>query len=121
MKLKKAVKLANSHKIKSVKTPKKYKKKSQKFFKKNGFHFEECWNLDLSIACFILPRLVQLKKVGRSYPQDLTEKEWNAILDKMIHGFEIIVKEEIISDSEKLFTAQEAVDLFAKYYFSLWD
>lgn len=121
MKLKEAVKLVKLHQTTPIKHPKKCRKKSEKFFKKYGFHFEECWSLDHSIACFVLPRLIQLKKVGATYPNGLTFEEWQDILDKMIDGFAIIVREEYILNKEKTDMAQEAIDLFAKYYFALWD
>lgn len=125
MKLEKAVAIARKNTIKPISddlnTSKKRRKKSKKFFKKYGFHFEECWCLDHSIACYLLPRLVHLKKVMNTYPDGLTPEEWDEVLGKMIHGFKLIAEDKLFYNSENLAAAHEAIDLFAKHYFSLWD
>lgn len=49
---------------------------------------QEIWNLDSQLLAFILPRLKELRRIKPGYPADLTEQEWDEILDKMIYGFE---------------------------------
>lgn len=126
MKLKKAVELVKKNSpycLRGDKTvPKKRQKNSKKFHDKYGFNYEDCWGLDHAIACFVLPRLVHFKKVKQSYPSGITYEEWDEILDKMIYAFKEIVKENanfMIGENRK--RVEEGIELFAKYFFSLWD
>ena len=103
--------------------------KRQETFKQQrlerGFDDTETWNLDYTIASFILPRLKRFKQVANCYPGNMTLEEWEDILDKMIDAFEIKVKENGESwtskeEKTKCQKIQEGLDLFAKYYFHLW-
>lgn len=99
------------------------RKKSDKFFKKNGFRFEECWNLDVQIARFVLPRLMHLKKVKIGHPANLNSMdEWDEIMDKMIEAFYLLLSNSYIpkstEDEEKI---KEGLALFAEYFQALWD
>lgn len=113
---------------------KKAKKQSRKFFKKYGFREEETWGLNTAIAIYLLPRLAYLKEHIHSYSyppwleifNEFGDKissgydEWIKILEKMIDGFEIIAEEQVYSlDKEKAIKANEALDLFRKYYWYL--
>jgi hypothetical protein len=72
----------------------------------------------------------QLRETSHGHPAEMTEQQWNDILNKMQKGFiasqrmqnfeygEDDYKKEYESD-KKLFN--EALDLFCKYYFDLWD
>ena len=64
--------------------------KYYKQYKKNGFDDTETWNLDRSIALFILPRLKRFKEVTNGCPGYTTERKWKKTLDKMIFAFEFI-------------------------------
>ena len=87
---------------------------------KNGFPDSDIWNLDWSIAKYTLPRLKRLKEVQHGFPGDLeTIDEWYEILDKIIITFDRILKEDVNIEHEKEIT--EGLDLFRKYFFSLWD
>lgn len=104
------------------------KKSNQKLKKqlyKKGFDNSECWNLDITIAKFILPRLKNFQKITIGYPSKLkNEKKWNKILNKMIISFELIlnddenVKKYKIENRKKI---QKGLKLFAKYFTELWD
>lgn len=110
-----------------------YKDKANDFEKKYGFRYEETWNLDHSIACYILPRLAYLRSHTHSYPsglvvwnEDKTEviidgyKAWLNILDKMIAAFEIVaLKDE--PDWNDQAVIDEGLRLFAQYFRHLWD
>ena len=93
----------------------KYKKQRLK----RGFDDSETWSLYTTIASFIVPRLKRFKKVNNGYPANLTEEEWDTILDKMIFSFENC-------DHDKLFEKEfydkyeEGINLFAKYFMGLW-
>ena len=111
----------------------KYKDKANTFEEKYGFRYEETWNLDHSIACYILPRLAYLRSHTHSYPSELgvwnedkTEiitdgfPVWIDILDKMIAAFEIVaLKEE--PDWNDQAVIDEGLKLFAQYFRDLWD
>ena len=102
-----------------------------------GFSGRDLWSLDYHLAELILPRLIAFKKINRlgvpgilckvdGTDQDFEAegKQWEEILDKMILGFDLLVKdsytsvEELIENEKKI---QEAIDLLAKYFRALWD
>lgn len=82
----------------------------------------DTWNLDLTIAEFVLPRLEMFKKVVDCYPCDLnTIEEWYDILDKMIESFRIISTfPSYKTFNEHKEIIDEGLDLFRKYYHDLW-
>ena len=97
-------------------------KKSKKFFKKNGFYHEDCWSLDITMAWFILPRLICFKKNVLSYPHECTNlKEWQGILDKMIEAFYLILKNPYLWNAAQLKKIEEGLSLFSHFYLNLWD
>ena len=64
-----------------------------------GFDSTELWNLYYTFALFILPRLVEFRKVANAYPHDFeTFEEWAKIIDKMIYAFDHIANEEKYQD-----------------------
>ena len=95
--------------------------------KARGWDSTECWNLDTTIAKFILPRLKEFREIHCGHPSRLgDEDKWNEILDKMISAFDFASKEADpkLSWKEleaKTAEAQEGFKLFAEYYFDLWD
>ena len=102
---------------KEIKKRKKYNKKLRKDLKQNGFDKSECWNLDITIAKFILPRLKYFRETTISYPHTTIGLDgWHEILDKMIYSFDEILKDDS-TDQDKI---QEGLELFAKYYVNLW-
>lgn len=57
-----------------------------------GFDDSETWNLDLTIAKFVLPRLESFKESFMGYPGFLkNEDEWKAILEKCVRHFVCIL------------------------------
>ena len=101
---------------------------SKRFKKKYGFDYRETWDLDYEIACFILPRLAYLREHCSSYPgtgEFIGEdgyKNWLKTMDKMIKAFETIVDAEIgFETEEENRIINEGLDLFRKYFRSLWD
>ena len=95
-------------------------KKLQKHYKKHGWDPSETWNLDVTIAHFILPRLKYLRKNTHGYPANLTEKSWDKILKQMIKAFKLITSDDdfTVHSTKKL---DKGLQLFAKYYRGLWD
>lgn len=93
----------------------------------------DTWNMFRTLAVIIHPMLKQFKETTHGYPNELTEEQWNSILDKMIWSFD-----QIATDWEEKFYVtndqvdyqgyttfknqiQEGLDLFAKHYNDLWD
>lgn len=83
-----------------------------------GWDDTECWNLDTTIAKFIYPRLEVLKEMKVSHPANLTPEEWDNILQKMINTFKNYCEEDIVFGDEEV---KEGLELFSKYFTSLWD
>ena len=107
-------------------------------------HNYDTWSMDDTLAPIILPMLVQLKETTHGHPADLTEQEWDEILDKMIWAFEQKCKDDWqdnyygpYTPSDSGFGDFEWIDLdglkehqermsngfrlFGKYYENLWD
>lgn len=90
-------------------------------------HFtnDELWNLDCTIAKFVLPRLKRFKKHTIAHPATLTEKQWDNILDKMIFSFEHIASDnlwalESVGNKKIEKKVQEGLQLFATWFTALW-
>lgn len=75
------------------------KRKRKKWLKENNLYInpKDIWNLDITIAEFVLPRLRLFKKKNIGYPgrgeMDTPEK-WDEALDKMIVAFEYILDDD---------------------------
>ncbi len=109
----------------------------------------EHWDLKYSIAEFIVPRLEAYKSEvendnimciplwiedhnlpfildqNREYSDEelsLINKEWALILQKIIFSFKSLLMPQNEMNFEELKKRQnEGMQLFAKYYFNLWD
>ena len=99
----------------------------------------DTWNMDTTLAMIIHPMLVQLRETTHGYPSNLTEQEWNEILDEMIWAFGHKAKEMDAGDmcadkcsnfgdpvckaclTETQERMNKAFALFGKYYENLWD
>ncbi len=101
-------------------------KRSVKFWwqrRTRGWDDSETWNMDLTFAEFILPRLKRFKILTNGYPASLDEDSWNKILDSMIMAFTLIIynyetSKEYSEHDEKL--VQEGLENFHQHYYSLW-
>ena len=106
---------------------------------------EELYDLDITIARFILPRLMVFKEHCERTPNlNMSREEWTQILDKMIYAFDRIAcqteedtpeykayikaiwnNEEDLADLKReakasLKPISEGLSLYHKYYRSLW-
>lgn len=100
--------------------------KNKEFRNKYGFFPEECYDLDRSIACFVLPRLIYFRDHQHGFPYIMGETEgeniWGKILNEMIAGFAILAQKNASElDPDERVTAKKALELFARYYGNLWD
>ena len=88
-----------------------------------GFDDRELWNLDITIAEFVLPRLKRFKQRSFGYPAELTPEQWDEYLHKMINSFEFVLEqnENPSYDEKEWEKAKEGLSLFAKYYSGLWE
>lgn len=103
-------------------------RKYQRQLQQRGFSDEETWNIDNTVSAFILPRLKRFREINNGYPQGLSEKKWNQIVDKMIFAFEWnlgqfrgitdeLTQAEIATGWKKY---EEGLALFAKHLRDLW-
>jgi len=82
----------------------------------------ELWNLDITIARFILPRLKRFKKIKQGHPATLTEQQWDKCLQKMIVAFALVLaKMDFNRKPQEKEQVKEGLELFAKYLEGLWD
>ena len=116
------------------------KRMRKKHLKKRGLYvnLRETWNLDYTIAKFVLPRLKLFKEVNIRYPRrgemDTPEK-WDEALDKMIYSFKQIVDDNCCNDYGIDFAndpdcmkkfeeinkqINEGLELFGKWFMHLW-
>ena len=96
-----------------------------------GFSDKELWNLDCTLAKYILPRLKAFKDYHGAYPSDLTPEKWSKKLDEMIWAVDFILHEEEImpeinEENKKVYLAylkrrDKGLKLFGKYLMDLWD
>ena len=83
---------------------------------------KDTYNLDMTIADFIIPRLELFKKITDCYPSQFDSmEEWYEILEKMIAAFKVIsCKTGIQRSEEEKSIVNDGLDLFRKYYNDLW-
>lgn len=70
---------------------------------KYGVSSIDCWDLDYYLNRVIYNSLQIYKKDTNGYPMNLSEEEWNEILDKMIYYSGELLKDES-ENNDKLFT-----------------
>lgn len=88
----------------------------------NNVTRKETWNLDQTIAKFIIPRLKLFKEAKDCYPHQLDNMgEWDAIIDTMLDAFSVVSEKTASerSDSE-MKIVEEGLDLFRKHFNDLW-
>ena len=86
-----------------------------------GFDDSETWSLTDTICRFIIPRLKRFKEVSGT-PSQLSEEDWNIILDKMILAFELTTREDGIRiwSEEESKQIDEGLNLFREWFMALW-
>ena len=88
---------------------------------KKKIKFKEVVNLDVTLARFILPRLIKFKEESMGYPYPFqTMEEYYIVLDKMIKAFSLILDFERNETKEEDKIIKEGLKLFAEHFTSLW-
>ena len=65
---------------------------------------EELYDLDVTIARFILPRLMVFKEHTERTPRlNMSQEEWIEILDKMIYAFERIACQNAVCGGKQFY------------------
>ena len=101
--------------------------------KTRGFSDKETWNVQHEFAKWVVPRLKRFKEVNNGYPYELTEEEWDNVLDEIIEGFSIVAsdnywglsdiendKERIEEEKKKMKKIDRAVDLWSHHFHDFW-
>lgn len=86
-----------------------------------GFDNTELWNLDVSIARFIRPRLIAFKKTCQSHPASLDEASWTAAIDSMIEAFDLYAQGTLMHSTENQAKIDVGLQNFQKYFQHLWN
>lgn len=98
--------------------------KREKMFRKQrwewGWDDRETWSLDYRIAVFVYPRLKRLNEIKAGYPIGMDEKEWTAIIDKMLYSFRTIAEDDLFSKKTDWDRLKEGLRLFGEHYLNLW-
>ncbi len=99
------------------------KKKYQKLTR--GYSDEELWNLDATIAEWIVPRLKTFKEKNCGYPIGVSSKEeWDEELETMIQAFEYYLQDPFSVNAEERERQDKIIakgfELFGKRIRNLW-
>ena len=107
----------------------------QRLWRIDGLANMDMWNVDLYLATKIAPVLRRFIKMERTpgipsllIDEDYTEEDdglyvclWEAILWKMLDGFERIISGDGLYIGRQEDYIEEALELFCEFYFCLWD
>ena len=87
----------------------------------NGFVPAECWDLDTTFAMYIYSHLCYFRdNCNYGHPGNLSEEQWNNILNKMINGFKLLITNETDVSKTRRKKIDYGLRLFAKYFSALW-
>lgn len=87
----------------------------------DGFVPAECWNLDTTFAMYIYSHLCYFRdNCNYGHPGNLSEEQWNNILNKMINGFKLLITNETDISKTRRKKIDYGLRLFAKYFSALW-
>lgn len=85
----------------------------------------ELGDLDMTLTYFILPRLERFKKIETGHPGSMTNKEWQAILRKIIQAFKWKLDDNEWKlpqkrQEDRRAKIKEGLRLFGEHFESLW-
>jgi len=88
--------------------------------KTRGFDDSELWNLDITIAKFIYPRLKAFKEAEAGIPGGFTKRSWERTLNQMIAAFKIVSEGDSNYTATQQTKVQKGLEVFTKHYSRLW-
>jgi hypothetical protein len=90
---------------------------------KEGLDYTEVWNLDITIATFLVPRLRILRDTYHGYSSLLTDEKWLRTLNKMVNGFELYIenKYKCLTSNKLTNKENQAIRLLSLFFRHLWD
>ena len=80
--------------------------------------YDQCYNLDCTLAAFLLPRLVWFRKHRTGTPCGTSRKKYDEVLDAIIEGLWVRVNEPSYLTRDP--RVEKAVRLLWRYWESLW-
>jgi len=86
----------------------------------------QIWSLDTSAARWLAPRLELLRDLGHGHPvyEGMADEIWFAIVDKMAQTFRFAgakFEDDWETRADVREYVSDGLDLFAEFFFSLWD
>ena len=104
-------------------TKRKKKQPSEGWSYKHDYPIEEVWNTDNTLAQLIVPRLQAFKDLDKhGGPSDFMDiRKWNNAIQKMIDAFELMKYAGATHTENEEQIIEQGLDLFRKYFRSLWD
>ncbi len=102
-----------------------FKRSIKHFYQRiiKGFPDSDTWSLDYTIAKFTLPILKRYKELNIGVPMEMSEEEWNKIIDMIIYAMEsIIIDLEMKDGWENIIweDVETGIQLFGDYFRDLW-
>jgi len=89
--------------------------------RRTGVSPDECWSLDYSLACFMVPRLEVFIRGARSFPCRMGSLgKWKAALRKMLYAFRKMRSQDVPWKEGQDARFDEGLRLFREYMLSLW-
>ena len=100
---------------------------------KKGYDEYATWETFYWFIDTMKPILQDYKKTMQGYPANMTEEEWNKIIDRMIELLDLMdennkkyLAEEyrkypLKGDTEREIAKNEFFKLFSEYFYNLWD
>lgn len=84
-----------------------------------GYCDGELWNLDHAFAKFMVSRLRRFKDITMTLPPELSEDQWEKILDEMIDTFKCM-QGCYCPDKHDIEKIDKGMELFKKHHWHLW-
>lgn len=99
--------------------------------RQRGFDDRDLWNLDTTMARFILPRLKAFRECYGGCPSEFLDendkgihegmKRWEKIQNEIIEVFEILVRDDMKEQFENQTKIDKGLRLFGKYFQHYWN
>ena len=94
---------------------------------KRGFSGYDAWNLDTFLAQVIADSMAWLRENGHGYPAEegMTEERWNEILTEIevpLRAWAELKHDMDLDEEERwVVRCDHSLELFKRYFFSMWD